>query len=772
MAYPMDAFRMPDGQQPIAAEPPTEPLIQGGTTTASSAAGFSLAKAVKWFLLVAGVALIAANLGYVVDHTARGGVILAAGCNGRNCGSTSVDPQLALVAALTATLPAQSVTNDYCVNATERDTATLRATFCAAGRTVASYACVAGTPCYVRLTDVKSMDSGVTLVNNALRVNASNNYYVRFTVQVTSECPVAQPTLPLSLVDAGAAPNAAPLASFSAGSGKHEFCFVTPVLLPGTRLALRIDGTSKLYDSDLVSVSGSVSTSSDFAVMNTTYTVDINRQSAWIPSRPALPVVQPAFPPQYPNATSSYTWWSPVIPSQLLNLTAQQLAARGLPNGDAYQKFDSVVQGIPFYVDIDINTISPKDPKLTIFVVNLEDRGFDNLKKKQYMHAISTTVMPFYKERMQTLINRIHADFTAYQLPVLSSFQDANIEFFLDLHLGAEQHPEYIKQYFRDFSSYIAKLNQTELYVTIQRILVPQVRAHFAARIAKVIADGNKETFTYWWNIAGMNPEQVLTEAVHNWVAIQQFINIINKLARDQVSGTPVPLSPDQRTAFNLPATIKYDFLAKFAAATTENEQLDVARELMRLLSPNGISFSKLVTNPSNSVQPAPGTRLQGRHVHQGMMIAGEVALAGGSLPTGVSQYLAYSTAKYAPFSTNFSVNLCPGLSPEGDSLPGAAPFNLDPYFVKANVGTDQETVLDKCNPAIAPVYPVSRYTPFGLGYRRCPGEMFTMQWIVMMLAKLQGVTFSLCTAPADRPTVPVAPFELAPNNLCAAAAA
>lgn len=652
-----------------------------------------------------------------------------------------------------------------CVDVTERANSTIVGTFCSSLLRVGSLGCGSGR-CQLPIVDFVANGTNVSRDGDSIRILQSNIFYVRINVQLNG-CPFSARIGKIYLVDA----SETLYGTFDVrGVGAYSYCVTTPVLPIGTRLSMILD-RSLLSDSNVLSVSGTISTNADFFVMNATYTVDLGRRSAWIPTRPGLPVSQLAYPPQYPLPNSTYPWFSPIIPWRWVNDTPTNLALRGLPNGDAYQKFDSIVQGIPYYVDIDINSISPKSPKLTIFVVNFEDRGYDNYLKKVYQFALTTRVLPNYDEAIETLVNRLYTDWTVHQLPVLSSFEDANINFFLDIHLGKVNHPAYIKKYFLDFSVFIATLNATELYVTVQHNLLPKVRGYFTERIAAVIDAEDVTTFTYWWHVAGMNPEQVLTEGVHNWVAMKQPINIINKLARDQISGTPVPLSAAQRTPLGLPASIRYDFLGKMANATTEEERIDVARELMRLLVPNGISFSKLVPNPLTSTVPAPGTRLQGRHVHQGMMIAAEQALQGGS-PAGIARYFAYDVARYAAYATNFSVDTCPeDLKPSGAATPGEF-FDLDQYFVKANVGADQETLLDRCNPKMQPVFPVSLYTPFGLGYRGCPGQGITIRILVKLMLRLLNVQFSICTAPEAIPRVPVAPFEFADNNICAAAAA
>lgn len=746
----------------------------------SSAVGPKLNSVLGLLVLIAAAAIVGAVVGGLAFGDARDaknysrrvaeGALIVPGVDSIG----DADPgAVSSLSALVSLGNAPTIVDDEqnCVDVAERANSSIVATFCSPFLRVGSLGCAVGdTDCPLPIVEFAANGTNVTRLGDSIRVVHSNIFYVRINIQL-SGCPFSARLAKVSLVDAAGTVYGV----FDVrGVGSYSYCVTTPVLLPNTRLSLSLD-RSLLSDENVLSISGTVSTNADFFVMNATYTVDLGRVSAWIPSRPPLPVSQLAYPPQYPNATATYPWFSPIIPWRWVNDTPTNLALRGLPNGDAYQKFDSIVQGIPYYVDIDINSISPKSPKLTIFVVNLEDRGYDNYLKKVYQYALTTRVMPNYDEAINTLVNRLYTDWTVHRLPVLSSFEDANINFFLDIHLGKVNHPQYIKQYFLDFSVFIATLNATELYVTIQHNLLPKVRGYFTERIAAVIDSEDVTTFTYWWHIAGMNPEQVLTEGVHNWVAMKQPINIINKLARDQISGTVVPLTSAQRTALGLPTSvlplaIQYDFLGKMANASTEEERLNVARELMRLLVPNGISFSKLVPNPSNPVQPAPGTRLQGRHVHQGMMIGAETAIALGNQTAAFLRYFTYDTSRYAAYATNFSVDTCPpDLKVGGAPRPGEL-FNLDDYFVKANVGADQETILDRCNPKMQPVFPVSLYTPFGLGYRGCPGQGITMRILVELMLRLLNVRFSICTAPASIPRVPVAPFEFADNNICAEA--
>lgn len=495
---------------------------------------------------------------------------------------------------------------------------------------------------------------------------------------------------------------------------------------------------------------------------------DLALKIAYIPSRPVtLPT--PPFPPQYPSPDTTYPWTSPVIPAGVI----QGPTPPGLPNNDGYNKFQSVQYSIGFYLGLDMFTISPADPNLSVFLTNLSNRGIDNYRKKVYMTALTTDILGNYADKIDVFLNETVANFTTYSRPVLSSFKTSLINFFLAIHVGYDQYPEYVFKYFELFVDIIgfgdpnrAGRDEAMLY---GHNTVPAVREYFAKRNEIIKQTSDKTTLLYYWHQAGLDPEGLVMEAIHNIIAFSQFNNTLFLLIRDKVQGTPNPLPP----SLVLPPpfeyvkgpAIKYDFFTRMKAAFTDAARIDVCREAYRLLVPNNTSFSRVV-----QANPNPNVTIQGRHLHQLLMINNEANIVLPSQPyppntviPGQVAYFIYNTQRYAAFQADFTTNVCPVPSPP----PPTANYNPADGFIISNI--DNETVLQKCNPKMIPVYPKPTYASFGLGYRRCPGEMFNYFITIKMIQKYAGLNFYFVESPPPgTQLVTLAPFFAAPDNIYA----
>jgi hypothetical protein len=247
-------------------------------------------------------------------------------------------------------------------------------------------------------------------------------------------------------------------------------------------------------------------------------------------------------------------------------------------------------------------------------------------------------------------------------------------------------------------------------------------------------------------------------------VAFSQFGNVMFLIARDATLGTPILDG----------STVNYQFIAQYNAATSDEDRLNVVRELYRLLVPNGISFSHL---HEYGVDEATAPFVEARHIHQVIMLMNTAAEQGldPSDPTNWASYYAFDLAKYADFPASLqssSVN-CPAGTPSVDFSSETDPSAPAlPELFASTSEIDGETVLDVCNPQATYVPTLPTYMPFGVGYRRCPGELFSYQITQMMLARFKNLEFYIGDAPAEKPVIGVAPFTVVPNIFYASATA
>ena len=130
--------------------------------------------------------------------------------------------------------------------------------------------------------------------------------------------------------------------------------------------------------------------------------------------------------------------------------------------------------------------------------------------------------------------------------------------------------------------------------------------------------------------------------------------------------------------------------------------------------------------------------------------------------------YFQYNPNQYnLAFQTSFEYCLDPPVT----TNPTPA-FNPADFFQVSPV--DNETVIPKSNRQMQPVFDKPIYTPFGLGYRRCAGEIFVYLVTLKIFEKFQ-VLFNDPQLSGDTrfefrvgvyPPITPAPFTFVPDNI------
>lgn len=524
----------------------------------------------------------------------------------------------------------------------------------------------------------------------------------------------------------------------------------------------------------------------------------------------------------------------------------------GIISDKFYEKRNSVPEKIIYYADLSTEANSPFN---TIFLKNFNERGDKNDLHFKYKYALSSDKMKFYYPKINNFVNKIHTAMTANAQPVLSTFRDELVKFFLDIHLGDVDHPEFVFDYFSNFLTITGFVSNPPFEDYVKEIIlngknaVPIVRDYFNQRIAAVTAENDHSTFVFHWARAGLPAEGLVTEALHNIVAFSQFTNTIFKLATSQFwagvyAGTNtsinpanppswVPDPPIPAVPFPAPPNLligPVDFLAKgkeildsvLSDDDKEKAFLNLAREFFRTLSPNTNSFSKLggVTVDNNG-NPLPAN-VQVRHLWIPIMIQNQPAydqgnnsgtvffdrvstilsnppapvvegaidqiLAGFTAASGLSTDSAFRVINffiYNPDAYNAEwetfigenvsglpddLNLNDLVIPQEDTFKFSTVDNPsdDPAANIAGDGSIVEIANDKL--MVIPEKPT--FLGFGLGFRRCPGEVFNYLIFISIVKRFANEEFFfkedpvLCDTTDPERWIPVAARDVRRDNL------
>jgi len=468
-------------------------------------------------------------------------------------------------------------------------------------------------------------------------------------------------------------------------------------------------------------------------------------------------------------------------------------------NHSRFDKFQSVPYSIGFFFNLSMETIATTDVRLSVFLKNVGDRGPNNLEHRRYKAALTKSkVVGRYADRIKRFVTNVYDSWVINKLPLLSTFKDRMVDFFLDIHLGTADHPAFVKAYFSDFLFFISTTDTAA--VSAMRTMSGHmntkcVREYFTQRITAIISGTMTDTITWNWIEAGMPVETVAMEMIHNIVAFSQFDNTVHLIvsqALNPAATTPGTGGYTFLTLFKLAGTglpLSFDIPGGVNPAiyvgTPEQLQINVVREYVRMMLPNNLWFSSDVTQPYH---------VQTRHVPQLIQLRAEYEKAGIVAPwspAGSAGWNAalpltgtYSPSRYAAgFMAKFSDAIVGGTatSPAFDAtdlntglVSSIASFTRSPV--------DNETQIPAGDSVMIPVFPYPTFAPWGLGARRCPGEIFNQFIIFQMFQAFQNLTFyddctlnpSFCNpvSPSFKyPFVPLAPFKAVPDSLFVASA-
>ena len=267
----------------------------------------------------------------------------------------------------------------------------------------------------------------------------------------------------------------------------------------------------------------------------------------------------------------------------------------------------------------------------------------------------------------------------------------------------------------------------------------PAVEEFVAERLEAIVSQQDQSTFLYWWNEAGLSTDTIIFEAAHNILAFVNYVHTLFLLIRAKNEGMlgVQNLQLFLQGQFSLPPL---DFFQAYKDANSDNERLDVTREAFRLLIPAQFSFSNMdfsddAANNNGKLMNDPDfTYYDSLHFHLLIQASNDNY----NVLTGATDAGTYDTGRYADFQ------------PQGCPHSFARNFDANDF---AQSVIDGETVVPESHKEYFPVFAAGslgadgavngpKYCPFGLGYRKCPAELFNYFVLGMVLDELKGIDF------------------------------
>jgi cytochrome P450 len=402
------------------------------------------------------------------------------------------------------------------------------------------------------------------------------------------------------------------------------------------------------------------------------------------------------------------------------------------------------------------------DEGVTVFLQALEKRGPANRRKRIYMSAVTPDLYrPMYSEKVAQLLDKLLAPENANK-PLMRPYLSAYWDLYWDLHLGVKGDaiPREVRQIGESFNTVLAYRDPTQRivydnYLTVRRNL-PFLKAWIDQRVDD-LKNGRtpapEKTFAYYWLRNGGDGEDfkrkdIVFECFHNFVAFSQWGNTLyNAMLKLSKGGD----DPDVRAAFAKTMEGSFD-QASGGAAFPPLEAF--VMELMRTISPNGGSISALqetrappFTRHGYLVTPHTSTSLDPLHWHDPERFD---PTRYNGVPT--SSEIDESRAKQLGFAR--------------------CPFELTRFEVKdgRKASLDNSafgTVFGVADGKPMPVCDYAGFAPFGFGYRRCPGEQLTINFLEDFLRKVwkERIDFVKLNIPNPEP-LPIGPNTIIGDNV------
>ena len=400
---------------------------------------------------------------------------------------------------------------------------------------------------------------------------------------------------------------------------------------------------------------------------------------------------------------------------------------------------------------------------LSVFVQGYENRGDDNRRKKIYYSAMTGDLyQQVYQKKVTTFFDRLFEAKRANK-PLMRQYLDIYFDLYWELHVGVtgESIPAEVRQIGESFNTALAYLNPTQEIVHDNYVRVRELRFLLTSWIderVEAIASGDVEnpesTLVYYWLKNGeegpdFRRKDVVFECFHNFVALSQWgntlYNIMTLLSENAGDS-------DVQAWFEKTMEGDFDRISKGSFSPLDR----FVMELFRTISPNVGSISTL----KESAALPPTFDRYG--------YAASPHLATSNEPRHWKDPQQFNPDRYLQTPTSDQID-----EARSQQIGFAqCPFHKSDFKVKDGRNAELTnsafgTVYGVTDGQPYPVSDYAGYAPFGFGYRRCPGELFTVEFIKDFLRKVwsDDIKFEQLDSPELQP-VPVGPAAVVKDNI------
>ena len=394
-----------------------------------------------------------------------------------------------------------------------------------------------------------------------------------------------------------------------------------------------------------------------------------------------------------------------------------------------------------------------KPDPASIFFRAYEDRGPDNQGKKVYFAGVTPDLYgDKYRPKVQRFFDRLlDPGKEGEGLP--GRYQDLYFDLYWDLHLGvrgkaASGVPTRVGEEFNLILGLLGSTDESDVRRLIQATrFVVEHRDELDRWIRDRLDEAPDDSFAYYWLKNGMSPDDVTFEVFHNFLALSQWGNTLHQTMERLRSD----LHPESEHI------VVRETFRRIMAGGDDRPAGDnggcpftlldhFVMELFRTIAPNDGSLS---ARPQNN-QSGSEDDEQIVAVHRHKEISHDPMHWPDADDFNPDRYRGkkVSTQIDAAESERLGFPRCPFDKRDFETRDGR-----DTVVTNDAFGSVYSSHAGRTDPVLE----YAGYAPFGFGYRRCPGELLTIEVIKDFLRKVHSEGIAFHKIPFDGTTATLA---------------